>query len=162
MPSVYYGKLLRVYRTTKSMTQKLKELGVNPASLPLDDAKVMRAVHRGIQRFEKVCRVHDAKYGALGYRMKKLTEEEEAISAATEIRRSLGARENFQTTMTRNLPSTSHDSGRAPDGRGGKLSVRRWTSIADERIEAARAAGFLKENGLRGKPLQSETHERNS
>ncbi|CAO1618850.1 unnamed protein product [Parajaminaea phylloscopi] len=166
VPSVYYGKLLRLEGSTKSTTQKLRDLGINASTLPLDDAKAMRAVRDGIQRFEQAGRLHGAKHGALSYRVKKLTEEErkqlqadlEAEAAAT---LDPGA---FKTTMTRNLPSSSHDSGRAPRsgrGSGGGLSMRRWMSIADERIEAARAAGFFKENELRGKPLAPEIHERN-
>ncbi|PWN23914.1 hypothetical protein BCV69DRAFT_13701 [Microstroma glucosiphilum] len=180
-PAVYYGKLLQAGASGSSMkstSQRLKDLGVNPASLPLDDAKAMRAVREGIRRFEKAGRVYGAKYGALQYRTRKLTATEielfqaeiEAESARSRERRRLEGEEEdqheggFSTTMSRNLPD-SVDSSRAPGGggggRGGGMSVRRWTSIADERIEAARAAGFFKENKLRGKPLLQDIEERN-
>lgn len=178
---MYYGKLLQAGASGSSMkstSQRLKDLGVNPASLPLDDAKAMRAVREGIRRFEKAGRVYGAKYGALQYRTRKLTATEielfqaeiEAESARSRERRRLEGEEEdqqegaFSTTMSRNLPD-SVDSSRAPGGggggRGGGMSVRRWTSIADERIEAARAAGFFKENKLRGKPLLQDIEERN-
>lgn len=166
VPSIYYGKLLRLQGTTKSTSQRLRDLGVNPSSLPIDDAKAMRAVREGISRFERAGRVYGAKTGARDYKYRKLTQDESlALQAELEAEAAKAAdTASHQTTMGRNLPSTSHDSGRAPGGGGGRsggLSMRRWTSIADERIEAARAAGFFKENSLRGKPLLQEVHERN-
>ncbi|CAO1616072.1 unnamed protein product [Jaminaea pallidilutea] len=173
VPSVYYGKLLKagVGGSMKSASQRLKDLGVNPASLPLDDAKAMRAVREGIRRFERAGRVFSAKSGAWDYKSKKLSAEEiaelekeiEAEAARSQSEETVEVAEDSEgarTTLRRTGPGSSQDSGRAP-GSGSGMSVRRWTSVADERIEAARSSGFFKENKLRGKPLQASIHERN-
>lgn len=188
VPSVHYGKLLGGKGSSSSMkstTQRLRDLGVNPASLPLDDAKAMRAVRDGIRRFEKAGRVYGAKFGASQYKVGKLTQAEAAqLEAEIERemersrKRKLEREEDAEgadadpaadgdvdpsssnvTRLGRQMPE-SRDSSRARGG-GSAMSLRRWTSVADERIEAARAAGFFKENKLRGKPLEWEVHERN-
>lgn len=187
VPSIHYGKLLSgrsgSSSSMKSTSQRLKDLGVNPSSLPLDDAKAMRAVRDGIRRFERASRVYGAKYGAHQYKGVKLSSEEvsqleseiELEMAKSRKRKAEGAtdadEDHFQngqdedsrdsnvTRLGRQMPE-ARDSSRS-GGAGGSMSLRRWTSVADERIEAARAAGFFKENKLRGKPLEWEVHERN-
>lgn len=181
VPSIYYGKLLKPgglrgsSGSMKSTSQRLKDLGVNPASLPLNDAKAMRAVQAGIRRFERAGRVVGAKQGAWQYRSRKLSESEIAqfraeveaeaakeLEAESEGPDQYDIESSYRTTMRRGFP-TGTDTSRAPGsgGGGGGMTLRRWTSVADERIEAARAAGLFKENKLRGKPLEAEIHERN-
>lgn len=177
VPSIHYGKLLGKggggggsTSSMKSTSQRLKDLGVNPSSLPLDDAKAMRAVREGIRRFERAGRVYSAKYGASQYRVGKLSNEEIAqLEAEIEREMELARARKLEsqedegssnvTLLGRQMPE-SRDSSRSRGG-AGSMSLRRWTSVADERIEAARAAGFFKENKLRGKPLEWEVHERN-
>ncbi|PWN30622.1 hypothetical protein BDZ90DRAFT_229633 [Jaminaea rosea] len=178
VPSIYYGKLLKPggirgnsSGTMKSTSQRLKDLGVNPASLPLNDAKAMRAVQAGIRRFERAGRMVGAKHGAWQYKSRKLSEAEieqfrqeveaEAARALEEDETTDYSDDGNRTVMRRGFP-TGTDTSRAPGGGGGSgMTLRRWTSVADERIEAARAAGLFKENKLRGKPLEAEIHERN-
>lgn len=176
IPSIYYGKFLRSSSssgggTLKSTTQRLKDLGVNAAALPLDDAKAMRAVKEGIRRFERARRVSGARHGAWQYKTQKYSEADIAqlqaeleaeVAKAQERGDEEGSNDSHTTTMGRNMPE-SQDSSRSPGGgKGGSgMSIRRWTSIADERIEAARAAGFFKENKLRGKPLVQDLDELN-
>ncbi|UZJ55180.1 hypothetical protein CBS101457_004500 [Exobasidium rhododendri] len=170
IPSVHYGKYLglprssssRILPKTASGRERLKLAGIKPSSLPFDDRNKMKAIREGIRRWDRAGRMRGVKEEANQYRRSRELERREEEDPISEQDLEAYMQENGileESEEVDFIPSTSDSApGETVIGMSGG---RDFTSVANERIEAAMKTDFFRRNSLRGKPIAKDVHALN-
>lgn len=169
-PSVHYGKYLgmplpstsRPLPKTATGKERLKLAGIKTEALPLDDRNKMKAIREGVRRWDRAGRMRGVKEEATNYRRAREEERSRTGRPMTdeELEEYLDSPGVLREGEEMKLTSGSSDSkpGEAVIAMSGG---RGFSSLANERIEAAMKTDYFQRNALRGKPLDRDIHAMN-
>lgn len=136
-PSIYYGQFLQSSSssapTSSDIRTKLKSVGINPSTVPVDDPKALAKLRSSIATAQRRGKLLRARESVLDYQLSLPRQEmkgDEVSDVSSNLQLQLG-----------------HAQG--------------WDSVIEKRIKQALSSPGFRENKLRGKPIQRDMEEKN-